>query len=192
MENFIRVYDGVLSPGFCADVIRRFDASENKFAGEVIAVDGQSVVNREQKRTTELVITDDAAWADIERELQIRYVECVNRYAEEFPHLSGLSGNLYSEVFRLKKYDKDGFFNWHIDCSGENFNRVLAIQYYFNDVGEGGATEFRFQDTKVESVQGRVVMFPTLWTYYHRGAAALSNPKYSCTNFVKIDPAQRS
>ena len=74
-----------------------------------------------------------------------------------------------------------------MDCVGDALQRVLAIQYYFNDVAQGGETEFQYQSVKVKPVQGRVVIFPTLWTYLHRGARVLNGPKYICTNFMRID-----
>ena len=191
MEHFIRAYDRVLNSDFCEEVIRRFEASNRKFRGEVIAADGSSVVSPQQKRTVELVINEDPSWSDIESELQVKYIECVNRYAEEFPHIQALVGQLTSEPFRINKYATADFFDWHIDCGGENFHRVLAIQFYFNDVVKGGATEFKFQDHAVEAVCGRAVMFPTLWTYYHRGATVINGTKYICTNYVVLDPTQR-
>lgn len=189
MEHFIRIYDDVLSEEFCADVIRRFEASPHRFEGVCIGPDNEMQVNRDHKVTTELTISSDPAWEDIDEILKRNYVEYINRYAEEFPDISTIGGRLSSEEFRIKKYDVGGYFNWHIDCTGPEFHRVLAIQFYFNDVREGGETEFQFQTVKVKPVRGRVVLFPTLWTYRHRGASVISNPKYVCTNYVQCDPS---
>ncbi|MEM7250142.1 MAG: 2OG-Fe(II) oxygenase [Pseudomonadota bacterium] len=185
MENFIRVYDDVLEPSFCNDVIQRFEASDGKFRGQVHGERGREL-NEKKKRTLELVISDQPEWSDVEHTLKQKYVECVNQYAQEFPHVGGLPGQLISEAFRIKKYAVGDFFDWHMDCVGNGFFRILAIQFYFNDVASGGATEFQFQQAKVASAQGRVVLFPTLWTYLHRGASVQSNPKYVCTNYVRL------
>ena len=187
MEHFIRIYDDMLSAAFCADVIARFDADDNRFPGRVHTSGGRSVVNLKKKRTEELVISDISGWRDVESHLQERYLECINRYAEEFPQIGEIGGQLASEAFRIKKYEAGGLFDWHIDCTGDGFYRVLAIQFYFNDVADSGATEFRFQKQAVACKRGRVAMFPTLWTYQHRGAPVDQTPKYICTNFVRIN-----
>lgn len=188
METFIRIYDDVFPPEFCADVIRRFEASPRRFRGVCVDADNRPRFDPTHKVTTELAITSDPDWQDIDEILKLKYVEYVNRYAELFPDIAAIGGTLSSEEFRLKKYDVGGFFNWHIDCTGPEFHRLLAIQFYFNDVDEGGETEFEFQSFKVEAVQGRLVIFPTLWTYRHRGAPVISNAKYVCTNYVQCDP----
>ncbi|MBS35449.1 MAG: hypothetical protein CMO26_05935 [Thiotrichales bacterium] len=178
MEHFIRVYDNHLSPEICEEAIERFEAAKDKFPGLILRADGNLAVEPSKKRTMEFIIENDPSWQRVENHLQQHYVACVNEYAQEFPHLGGVVGNLFSEPFRIKKYQPGDFFDWHIDCGGKNFSRVIAIQFYFNTVQDGGETEFQFQDLNVESVQGRVVIFPTIWTYYHRGSPVRSNPKY--------------
>ena len=84
MEHFIRAYDKVLNFDFCEEAICRFEASNRKFQGEVISADGSSVDSARQKRTLELVITEEPSWADIESGLQVKNIGCVTRYAEEF------------------------------------------------------------------------------------------------------------
>lgn len=187
MEHFIRTYDDVLTADFCADAISRFEADSNRFDGLVNSADGSPEMRRDHKQTIELIISNDPAWQDIEEVLKQKYIENTNRYAEEFSDISSIPGELSSEEFRIKKYEVGGFFNWHIDCDGKDYGRLLAIQFYFNNVEEGGETEFQFQSMSVEPVRGRLVIFPTLWTYRHRGAKVVSNAKYVCTNYVRIN-----
>lgn len=187
MEHFIRTYDDVLTADLCADAISRFEASPNRFDGLVNSADGSPETRSDHKQTTELFISNDPAWRDIEDVLKREYIEYTNRYAQEFSEIRNIPGELSSEPFRIKKYDIGGFFSWHIDCGGTDFNRLLAVQFYFNDVEEGGETEFEYQSVSVKSVRGRLAIFPTLWTYRHRGAEVVSNPKYVCTNYVRIN-----
>ena len=130
MEHFIRVYDDMLPVAFCEEVIVRFEAADGRFAGRVHGAGGRSLLDEKKKRTTELVITDRPEWSDVDDTLKAAYIDCVNRYAAEFPHLSGLNGQMSSEAFRIKKYDPEGFYEWHMDCVGDGFHRLLAIQYY--------------------------------------------------------------
>ncbi len=56
MEHFIRIYDNVLSADFCADVIRRFEASPHRFEGVCSGADNQPKMDPALKMTTELAI----------------------------------------------------------------------------------------------------------------------------------------
>lgn len=185
MEHFIRTYDDVLSEAFCAEVINRFDADPLRFKGLCSGVDDNPELNPSHKVTTELIISGAPIWKDVEDVFQREFVHHMNLYAEDFSDISSIAGNLTSEPFRIKKYEIGGFFNWHIDCAGVDFHRVVAIQFYLNDVSDGGETEFDYQALSIKAARGRVIMFPTVWTYRHRGAEVVSNPKNVCTNYIR-------
>jgi hypothetical protein len=60
--------------------------------------------------------------------------------------------------------------------------------YYLNDVEEGGETAFDDKVSeyylKVKSKQGRIVMFPPMWMYPHKGLKPISNPKYIISTYM--------
>lgn len=184
MENFIRVYDNALSPTFCASVIERFEADDNKMMGLVTSNEGN--IAMAEKQTTELLI-NRPEWTDVADSLMDNLLEHFTRYAHDVKFMAGSDHTeLKREVFRLKKYEPGQQFHWHIDCnSKQSFSRVLAAQWYFNTVAKGGRTEFEVQKVKIKPVQGRLALFPVSWMYRHRGAPPLSGPKYICTNFLK-------
>lgn len=188
METCIRYYDDVLSNDFCKNLIDRFEASKNKQPGKMITKDNVDIINKSHKDTLELVIDNDPDWRDIEEVLTNCYMEFVQRYINEFNPLLAIGQETYREEFRIKKYDIGGLFNWHIDCVGKDYYRILAIQFYFNDVQEGGETQFEFQKASVKPQRGRLIIFPTTWTYRHRGAPVISNSKYVCTNYLRVRP----
>jgi hypothetical protein len=75
------------------------------------------------------------------------------------PVLDMLAGKFYRYGFlTVQKYLKGsgGYPHWHSeiypkDANCEQLHRVLAFQFYLNDVPEGGETEFYYQPRKVES-----------------------------------------
>ena len=186
METCIRYYDDVLSSEFCNNVIQRFEAADGKFRGISNTKNSVEHYDKSHKDTWELVIPNEPSWRSIEEELTKSYIEYVQRYIYEFNPLLAIGKETYREEFRIKKYEIGGLFNWHIDCIAHNYYRILAIQFYFNDVTEGGETQFEYQKTSVQPRRGRVIIFPTTWTYRHRGAPVISNSKYVCTNYLRV------
>ena len=190
MESFIRWYDGALSDEFCEDIIHRFDKSHHKEEGRV----GQKELNVSDKKSIEIWIEKKNVkhqWADVVAILRKTSGELVNKYISENKFWGLADRQFQLESFRIKKYRIGDYHTWHFDTSSPRiFTRLLAIQFYFNTVEEGGETEFSpFHDClKVKPVQGRVVVFPTLWTHVHRGAPPKSGPKYSGNGYIKVDP----
>jgi 2OG-Fe(II) oxygenase superfamily len=185
VDHFIRYYDESLDKETCRQIISRFDADPRQISGRVSGNAGPEL-DRAAKQTNELILPDDAVWSDLKRALQQSMSVGLGKYQRDVKFLAGSDHkSLYAEPLRVKRYDIGGQFSWHIDCnSAQNHSRCLAVQWYFNDVSEGGATEFEDQKTAIACREGRLAFFPVSWTYRHRGAPPLSGPKYVCTTFI--------
>jgi hypothetical protein len=89
------------------------------------------------------------------------------------------------EQFRLKKYNNDGHdqFDVHVDVQDyASARRYLAFLWYLNDVQEGGDTVFK--DFIVHPQRGRVLIFPPLWMFPHKGEPPISGPKYILSGYL--------
>ena len=62
--------------------------------------------------------------------------------------------------------------------------RVLTYLFYLNDVDEGGETEFYGGDIKIKPKQGKMILFPSSWTYPHSGKMPVSSNKYIITGWI--------
>ncbi|MGF7159951.1 hypothetical protein FHS85_001574 [Rhodoligotrophos appendicifer] len=184
MDPFIRWYDDALSPELCREIVTRFDKDKRRMVGKVSGNKGPEV-DLKGKQTTELILPDDG-WADIKQELQKSLAANLALYTRDVKYLAGSDHReVFAEPLRVKKYEIGGQFSWHIDNnSSQNQTRTLAVQWYFNDVAEGGRTEFEDQHMGIDCVEGRLAFFPVGWTYRHRGAPPASGPKYVCTTFL--------
>ena len=184
MSQFIRYYDDGLAKDVCRDIIERFENDPAKIAGAVSGNEGAEI-DLAAKQTTELIL-NGPGWQDIIDVLQQSLSVTIGLYQRDVKFLAGSDHKeLYAEPLRIKRYDIGGQFSWHIDSnSAQNHSRDLAVQWYFNDVAEGGCTEFEDQQTAIACVAGRVACFPVAWTYRHRGAPPASGPKYVCTTFI--------
>jgi len=118
------------------------------------------------------LLTDD----ERKKLIDIDTPEMLNHYIHRF-------GEWAIKKFR---YPNDGYHGWHGDWTKNPYfiQRVLASQFYLNDVEEGGETEFLHQQIKVKPKKGRLVIWPVGFTHTHRGNKPISNDKYTVATWL--------
>ena len=84
------------------------------------------------------------------------------------------------EELRIKRYRAGiGNFLDHVDAGDSiSARRFLVFFVYLNDVTEGGETEFPDLDLTISPECGKLLVFPSIWTFLHRGNIPISNDKY--------------
>lgn len=179
----IVVYDSVLPHYFCQKLIEKFEANERNVQEQTIYKNVRHFkeVNISQHWTDEHKIMENVmngAWKNY-------MTACRVRYEIEWPSQFGF------EAFRMKRYLPNGedFFGPHTDVgSYASARRFLAFLWYLNDVSDGGVTGFgkdvEKPDLTVPAVEGRLLMFPPLWTFPHWGAKPISGPKYIISGYL--------
>ena len=90
----------------------------------------------------------------------------------------------------MQKYTKlKGRYIYHQDFMTDwetKKYRVITFLWYLNDVVEGGETEF-WAKYKVKPEAGKLLFFPSTWTYPHRGMMPISNDKYIITGWIYLN-----
>ena len=89
------------------------------------------------------------------------------------------------EQFRIKKYKNDGNdeFDSHVDVNDlDSSRRFLSFFWYLNDVEDGGETVFA--DVTIKPETGKLVVFPPLWMFPHKGNPPISNEKYLLSTYL--------
>jgi len=192
----IAVYDDVLDKEVCADLIKLVERHSIRLKELDILFSGKTVggVTPSMKNSLDMHISPDMGdemyalgdgWHehDIHKDL----VKCVNHYVNQYPGLSGHCWPLQDTGYQFQKYEVGhGKYDEHIDGGpfGTNFDRMLAIIIYLNDVNEGGETTFTRQGVSIKPVAGRVLVFPCHWLYPHRGEIPFDMDKYIITTFI--------
>jgi hypothetical protein len=190
MDKYIYIKKNSLPDILCDDIIEKFEQQDNKFDGETFGG-----VNKNVKDTTDFIIpkgnTDlNSEWKDIEECLYKELSKQIKEYKtvinnDDYSHLSL---ELHTEFFMIQKYIKgvgkyiyhtDGFF----DVTKKR-SRALTFLWYLNDVLDGGETEF--MNLKIKPSKGSLLLFPSTWSYPHRGNMPLSSDKYIITGWLYI------
>ena len=175
-RDFFSLYQNVLTTDTCQQIIDRFEASNEKQPGLVGDGSQTGSINPRVKKTTELILDDHPAWADVLNLTQESIRLHLPKYIE--PWAASLRVELQREVVRIQKYEVGDFFDWHSDNIGGSLRRVVTVIWYLNTVAEGGETEYVWQQARIKPIGGCMLFCPVGWTYFHRGAPPISEPKY--------------
>lgn len=185
LENYIQYYDDVISEGACEELIALYDAvvdpikSYRKWEEDYRDFHEINITRRPQfsKYVNSIYAVAESVYT--------RYKLTAGRF---FPEKMGF------EELRMKKYEANDNdqFGWHVDVGNYNSAcRYLVMFFYLNDVESGGETQFEFAKDYKSSVhftikpkRGRIVVFPPMWMFPHKGCKPISGPKYILSTYA--------
>jgi len=187
--NGIEEYHNVFSVEYCDEIIRHFEIMSER-----------GLINPNQRGAD--FVTDDRIvfdWAYT----QNMYHYDFNLCAEFFGRIGEVYENEYMKKYSLLSESQQhspkgmsvqrtgpsqGYHRWHAEsaCAGSSV-RVVNYMLYLNTIEEGGETEFLYQGVKIKPEMGKIVFFPTAFTYPHRGNPIYKGYKYIITGWYTFD-----
>jgi hypothetical protein len=185
-EILIYENENSLSVELCRDIIELFENNEDN--GKYQGVTGRGL-NKNIKDTTDLVITSFPRWENInlclKRELQKNLVDYIKRLNNTINYRVISDLNLSTFSMQMQKYNRnEGKYTYHNDSKIENTKtRMITFIWYLNDVIEGGETEI-WEYLKIKPTTGKLLLFPSCWTFPHRGNVPISSDKYIITGWL--------
>lgn len=168
-----RVYDGFLSVGECADLIRLFE--QQAAHHEALANPGF--------RFTQLHL--DAVVPNYTESKFAHFLSAARRYQADVGAERDWPAQFSIEKFRMKRYEPGGAdaFGPHVDVGNyATARRFLVMFVYLNAVEEGGETVMLHSGRAVAPVAGRLLCFPPY--YRHEGRAPLKQRKYLLQTYL--------
>jgi Rps23 Pro-64 3,4-dihydroxylase Tpa1-like proline 4-hydroxylase len=175
-ENFIP-YD------FCKHVIDKFEKNKHQHRPG-LTLGGKS----DMKKSTDLRM-DILNWDNEMNKFKDYTFSAIRKYVQYLNDKIDVDYRPLFENFnitfpQIQKTQKGEYFKWHNDGNLDPNRRIASIIYYLNDVEEkyGGATEFK--GTKVQPNTGKMLIFPSTWTYIHSGQELHDGNKYIVTMFI--------
>ena len=169
-EDFIGVWDNVITDDFCSYIINLLDEST-----QIMPRSNTSVKDSQ---------LDIAAFnPTISHHIMCAVKICMQEYLDWYPFLKNF--DYHSTTCLLQKTKPtEGYHDWHSESNNiVCASRTLVWSVYFNDVKEGGETEFLYQKQKIKSKAGRILIFPGSFTHLHRGNPPYE-PKYIATGWI--------
>jgi hypothetical protein len=185
-----------LSKELCEEIIDKYEKEQNlKYQG--VTARG---LDKNIKDTQDMMIPESKEWEEINQVLSIELQRHVKLYIEriekgenykeernfgiEYKHLADKL--LQENNFMIQKYDqKKGRYVYHEDgLTDQKKSRVITYLWYLNDVVEGGETEFFGGSYHIIPETGKLLLFPAVWCYPHRGNIPVSSCKYIITGWL--------
>ena len=180
LKKFVLIVDNTIPKEVCEKLIVKFNELEDIH---------QKIDNNGTPNFTQLNITKykDVFGDELHSELESYILNAVKLYYDNIPETFFWKHGFTYEQLRIKRYNNNNHdqFGSHIDAvSSDTAKRFLAFFWYLNDVEEGGETEFFNIGLKVKPKAGKLVMFPPLWLFPHKGNKPISNEKYLLSSYL--------
>jgi len=192
--EYIHEERNVLPKTFCQELIEKFESDSRKAEG--LTSDG--IVSKIKKRI-DLSIEQITGW-----NLECKRIDKVfhtafrnyqnnlklNVFGEDKAHIVDRLFNKPAIVrtgFLMGRYGVGDHFNWHIDYVHIE-DRICNFIIYLND--HETSTEF-INGKKIKPEAGKVVFFPSTWTYGHCSQPVEEGNKYIITCFIFHEKVSR-
>ena len=188
MEKLIYLQYNSLPNELCDEIIEMFE-NDTTLKYEGIVAKG---LIKEIKDTTDLLIPDNDTWNKIlevlKKELHRNLSLYIKSLRTDLKDYSIFSSNfLYENSFQIQRYIKNvGKYIYHHDHDirfEQKDHRVITYLWYLNDVEEGGETEI-WGNIKIKPERGKLLLFPSSWTFPHSGLMPKSHNKYIITGWL--------
>lgn len=186
MDPYIYINRNSLSSDICKDIIEIYEKTQNKHRATTIGGLNEDVLRAFQCPIQN--ITDDE-WPTIHSFLLRELTNNLKTYVKILDSQIG-DGNIYKHIqdnliyneFHINKYERknEGKYNYHIDrylTKEMDEERYITFIWYLNDVTEGGETEMK-GNVIIKPEMGKLLLFPSTWTYPHCSRPTISNDKY--------------
>ena len=192
--EFIYECDDVFPVDFCNRVIDKFEKSNLKFKGTI----GDSITSF-IKQSTDLRIYDEPEWVEEEKYFHDMIRKAMKKYetfllkmdVDDQVKKSMSDILIKSHVYppQIQRTEPSEYYHWHHDQSRNSHWKLFTYIIYLNDVEEdsGGTTEFSC-GKNIQPKVGKIVFFPSTWTYFHRGKTLEKGVKYIATNGLTSRP----
>lgn len=181
MDEFVHIYENALDLDICNKLIEIYENTISLGKHE-------NIKNNYKPNFTQFNLTENCKINDevnsIHNHVIKKTLEYRNKYYEYMDSRVFPESHAF-EQFRIKKYEPNGedMFDTHVDVQDySSARRYLSFFWYLNDVDIGGNTVFN--DVVISPRSGKLVVFPPLWLFPHRGEPPISGPKYLLSTYL--------
>ena len=203
-NDFIGIFDNILSRDECETIIDRFDnIDKNRHTKTAQSCSYKDQVNHlegKQDDSCSGVISKKCTQItfDLTKKEDIFYHRFVKKailkslplYANRYPFLktgSDCCEFQLTSLYNFQKYtDGEGYYKLHCEQGPLAPYRMLVWTIYLNDAKSG--TEFTTQKKIVKPKAGRMIIWPASWTHPHRGVTPNEGLKYIITGWWNFEP----
>jgi len=178
-----------MSSDICRSFIDTFESSDLKHPGVLYDSSGKAQATS-KKASTDITfhpnMEKDSEWGELLTNVVGTVEKGILDYKFRFEAaFSNLQESSLAPLFNMQKYEpSEAFHGFHCERASLKYsNRVLVWMVYLNTVTDRGETHFYYQNHYEQPVEGKLVIWPSDWTYLHRGVASPTQTKYILTGW---------
>lgn len=175
MKNNILELPNFVDSEICKTLINRFQVSDSK-------VPSSSVEDyfSDARETSVLNISENSNWKEEDEVIFGCFNSAVSDYLE---HFDFKQVNLIDNGYLLHEYPIGHGCKEHSDAGSHFLSRLLTGIIFLNNVEVGGELVFPSLDITIKCEEGKLVIFPSHFTYRHLVKEVESNNKYIIVTF---------
>ena len=185
MDPYIYINNKCISKDLCYDIIDIFKQHTTNKAKTLSGVNTQ-ILNAHGVSSIDIRHND---WSKINDLVKNELILNVNNYITNIDRINNQSiykhfksQDIVFDNFNIQVYksNENGHYIYHTDNNIDTNNsteRCITFILYLNNVEEGGETTF-YNNIKIKPQGGKLVLFPSTWTYPHCSCPVISNDKY--------------
>lgn len=177
LEDFIKVYNNIVSEELCKKILDEYKPS-SEWGSTLI---GDGVVNNNIRNCSVIQMSDQSVIDKnfevrklLDVELHQQLLKVVEKYSQEFPHFCPNIDTGYE----LLKYETGQFYTQHTD-SFINQQRSISCSLTLNDDFIGGEFAFFDREILIRNSIGSVIVFPSNFMYPHEVMPVIEGTRYS-------------
>jgi hypothetical protein len=184
--DYICEYKNSIPNILCNEIIQLFESEKNG-KNEIMITDVNTTF---ENKINFIIPKNNEKWKRIElflyKEMLSKLNQYINKYTISVNYKKNFENNeLYTPNFIIQKYGKQESEyqdNDYHDIENSNF-RLITFIWHLNSVDEGGDTIF-WENYKVRSEQGKLLLFPCTWCYPYVSQIPISSYKYVITGWI--------
>lgn len=207
MDNFILEIPNAVPNHLCDEIISRFEKDSRSSPG-VIKTEIEWVYKPDMKESIALKISGYKEWKDVDLKINKILNDSLLKYFKFLKHGIGMSiekqsmhpllpfvsyedshvlPNVSDSGYVVNKIVPGASYKWHFDGGIGTFDFATVIIYLNTlDYDEGGITEF-INGRKIKPDIGKILIFPSTWSFVHRGQKVKSKPgKYTIATSITL------
>ena len=178
-SDYICTYKNVLNKDQCQHLIDKFEDSPTQHT--------KTIVDNHMS-FTEINISMHSDWKEYTGIIFPKLRQVIDKYTKDvnIDNIKQWPNKFGFEQIRFKKYEDndEDEFKTHVDVTDYNSARRFLVFFMYLNNNDGGNTTFPDYDIEIKPEAGKVLVFPPLWTFKHRGEKPINQPKYIIGSYL--------
>lgn len=183
LQNQYYTRNNILPNYLCNDIIKKYEENHQLHG---LGTTGGVLDLNVRKVTNICIPKNNNKWRYIENILLFTVMRHFNEYLKNINAYELGNTFVLPEIIIQKYEPKVDFYKNHTDFMINHEMRIYryaSFLIYLNTVEEGGETVFS-DIYKVKPITGKLVFFPSNWTFPHKAEPPISGSKYVITGWI--------